>query len=430
MTPVPRNKETNAMTAPTDTPSQLAIHGGTPVRTDLLTPRKCFGPEELKEVTEALDSQSLFYGTKVYAFLDAMRSLYGVAGAVPSTSGTAALHVAVGAINPQPGDEILVSPVTDMGSIAPIILSGAIPVFVDVESGGFNMDPADVAAKITDRTKAIMVIHVWGRPANLDAIKAAIGDRDIAIIEDCAEAHHVRYKGELVGTLGDFGAFSFQQSKHITCGDGGVTLVNRPELLPRASLFVDKGCDWTQDRTYRKTYAFVAPCYRMTELQGAVLIAQVAKLPGIIERRRKAGGWLAQQLQDLPGVVPPPMPDEEYDHGYWGFPLRVIEDELGASRDDFREALVAEGIKSDIWIGKPLYLYDALAQQITMGDSNWPFRGTGREDVPPYAPGLCPNAEKVFTELCNVVRIHEQTSESELRDVATAIRKVARELKG
>ncbi len=409
---------------------KLAIHGGTPVRSEPIPQRTPFDEHELRELTEALESGSLFYagGTKVYGFLEKYRALYGVSGVVPSSSGTAALHVALGALNLNPGDEVIVPPVTDMGSIAPIVLCGAIPVFVDIELETFNLDPAEVERKITDRTRAIMVVHVWGRPARLQEILGIVKGRDIAVIEDCAESHYVRYRGELLGTMGDFGCFSFQQSKHITSGDGGATIVNNERYLQRAELFVDKGCDWTKDRVYRKTYAFMAPCYRMTELQGAVLSAQIDKLPGIIDARQRKGGWLAQQLQDLPGVVPPPVPDDEYGHGYWGFPLRVVEDELGASRDDFREALLAEGIKSDVWIGKPLYLYDALAKQISFGDSQWPFKGAGN-DVGPYEPGLCPNAERALNQLCNIVRIHEHLSDDDLADVARAIRKVAKGLK-
>ncbi len=409
----------------------LALHGGTPVRSEPIPQRRPFDDAELREVTEALESGNLFYagGTKVYDFLDKFRALYGVDGMVPSSSGTAALHVALGALAINPGDEVIVPPVTDMGSIAPIVLSGAIPVFADVEMETFNLDPADVARKITDRTRAIMVVHVWGRPARLAEIQDLVKGREIAIIEDCAESHYVRYRDRLLGTIGEFGCFSFQQSKHITSGDGGATIVNDERYLQRAELFVDKGCDWTRDRVYRKTYAFMAPCYRMTELQGAVLSAQVDKLPHIIEARQKAGGWLAQQLQDLPGVAPPPVPDEEYGHGYWGFPLRIIEEELGASRDEFRAALAAEGIKTDVWIGKPLYLYDALAHRESFGSSHWPFLRPDRETAP-YRPGLCPNAERALSQLCNVVRVHEQTTRDDLGDIAQAIRKVARGLKG
>jgi dTDP-4-amino-4,6-dideoxygalactose transaminase len=418
-----------ASNRPKNVARELAVHGGEPVRREPIAARRPFGPEEERQVLEALRSQRLFVaeGTKVYAFLEKFKRLFKARAAVASTSGTAAIHVALGTIGLEPGNEVIVPPVTDMGSVAPIILSGAIPVFVDVEPETFNLDPKDLAAKITDRTRAVIAVHVWGRPCNLDAVRKCIRGRNIALIEDCAEAHYVRYKGKLVGTIGDFGCFSFQQSKHITCGDGGVTLVNRPECVQRAELFVDKGCDWTKDRVYRKTYAFIAPCYRMTELQGAVLITQTAKLPWVVRRRQKAGGWLARELQGIAGIRPPLPPDKEYGHGYWGFPLRVIEEELGASRDDFRKALEAEGIKTSVWIGKPLYLYDALAKWITFGASQWPFRGAGRR-AQPYRPGLCPNAEKAMSQLCNIVRIHEQTTRKELADVARAVKKVAKGL--
>jgi len=404
-----------------------ALEGGKPVRAEPLPTRKCFGDEELNEIREAIESGGLFYagGKKVYAFLDEFRKAFGVTGVVPSTSGTAAVHVAVGALDLQPGDEVLVPPVTDMGSVAPILLSGGVPVFVDVDPVTFNIDPADLARKITPRTRAVIVVHVWGRPADLDAVRDAIDGRDIALIEDCAQAHHVRYKGRLCGTIGEMGTFSFQQSKHITSGDGGATIVNRADLLPRAELFVDKGCDWTKDRVYRKTYAFIAPCYRMNELTGAVLLAQVRKLPGIVAARRDRGGRLARMLAGTPGLTPPPPPDETFDHGYWGFPLLIDEKTLGIDRDTFAKALAAEGIRNDVWIGKPLYLYDALRKHITFGTSGWPFTAGGRK-APDYAEGLCPNAESVMKRLVNVVRIHEQLGADDLASAAAAIRKVAR----
>lgn len=404
-----------------------ALFGGKPVRNKEIAARNPFGKEEEKEVIEALRSGNLFYptGKKVYQFLEKVKRLFGVERVVASTSGTAAIHVAIGSINIEPGDEIIVPPVTDMGSVAPIILSGGIPVFVDVKPQTFNLDPEDLERKITSRTRAVIVVHTWGRPADLDEIMRVIKDKHILLIEDCAQAHYVMYKGKPVGTFGDFGCFSFQQSKHITCGDGGLTLVNNKEYLQRATLFVDKGCDWTEDRVYRKTYAFIAPCYRMSELQGAVLCAQIDKLPDIIKRRERNGKLLIEKLQDIPGIIPPLPPDDMYGHGFWGFPLRVIEEEIGVSCERFREALKAEGIKNSVWIGKPLYLYEALAQWITFGNSSWPFRGTDR-DIKRYTPGLCPNSELVMRQLCNIDRIHENTTEEEIDNVATAIKKLVK----
>lgn len=405
---------------------RLAIDGGEPVRKDPLPPRRPFGPEEAEEIRQALANQNLFYATgkKVYAFVNAFKELYRVKHAVPSTSGTAAIHVAVGTINPEPGDEIIVTPITDMGSVAPIVLSGAIPVFADLEPQTFNLDPDDVANKITDRTRAIIAVHCWGRPVNLDAILEIARERNLYVIEDCAQSHYIRYKGKLTGTLGDFGTFSFQQSKHMTCGDGGLTLVNREEMTARAEIYVDKGCDWTEDRRYRKQYAFFAPCYRMTELQGAVLCAQLRKLPYVAERRQTLGSKLVRALGGIRGIHPPPAADETFGHGYWSFPIRVVEEELGASRDRFAEAMKAEGIRGGQWLGRPLYLFDSMMKHITFGQSHWPFVGTGRTKPPEYGPGLCPKAEKAMSQLFTVP-LNEDWSDREIEDVALAAKKVA-----
>lgn len=409
---------------------KLAIEGGEPVRRQPFPPRKPFGLEEAKEVLEALSSQNLFYptGKKVYEFIHAFKQLFGVDYVVPATSGTSAIHIAVGAINPEPGDEIIVSPISDMGSVAPIVLCGAIPVFADVELQTFNLDPNDVADRITDRTRAIIAVHCWGRPMDLDPILEIARERGIYIIEDCAQSHLVRYKGKITGTIADFGAFSFQQSKHITCGDGGATIVKSTELASRAEIFADKGCDWTENRRYRRQYAFIAPCYRPSELLGAVLCAQIRKLPGVVARRQELGSRLSRMLEGIPGIIPPPPADENFGHGYWAFPILVVREELGASRDEFAEAMRAEGIPGGTWIGKPLYLFDSILKQITLGSSSWPFKGTGAR-VQEYGEGLCPRAERVMKELFSI-SLHEGWSDKEIEDVAKAVRKVATHFKG
>lgn len=405
----------------------LAIAGGAPVRTEPMPERKPFGPEEETQVLEALRSQNLFHptGQKVYQFLEQFAALYGVKHIVPSTSGTAAIHVALGAVDPEPGDEVIVTPISDMGSVAPIVMCNCIPVFADVDPNTFNLDPNDVADKITDRTRAIIVVHCWGRPAELDDILEIAAERNIRVIEDCAQSHHVHYKGRLTGTMGDFGAFSFQQSKHMTCGDGGATIVNDDSLAERAYLYVDKGCDWTKDRKYRLQYAFLAPCYRMTELQGAVLVAQLEKLPQVARRRMELGDMLTGLISDVPGVIPPPPSDGEHEHGYWAYAFRIDEAALGATHDEFKKAMEAEGVAASTWIGKPLYLFDSLAQKITYGKSHYPF--DTRPDVE-YGEGLCPNAEAALKQLA-VIWFNEQWSDSDIQDAGRAIGKVALGLK-
>jgi dTDP-4-amino-4,6-dideoxygalactose transaminase len=404
----------------------LAIEGGTPVRTRPFPGRDPYGLADAQQVLEALEQQTLFFpsGKKVYEFQRQFGELYGVGHVVTSTSGTAAIHVALGALDLEPGDEVITTPVSDMGTVAPIVLQGCIPIFADLDPLTFNLDPDDVESRITDRTRAILVVHCWGQPADMDRFVEIADRHDLYLIEDCSQAHLTHYKGKLVGTIGDLGAFSLQSSKHLQCGDGGVTITDDDAFGKRAVLFVDKGCDWSEDRQYRLRYAFIAPCYRMTELQGAVLLAQLARLPEIVGRRQALGEQLRTALLDVPGVTPPGR-IEGAEHSYWLFPILVDEDVLGVSPDDFAEAVRAEGVPmGGNWIGKPLYLFESLSEQITYGSSHYPFASLYASRQVEYGPGLCPKAEAAMAQL-RTLSIHERFSDRDVQDVARAIQKVA-----
>lgn len=411
---------------------KLAAEGGTPVRQQPFPSRPKFGLADVHHLIEALEQGTLFFpiAKKVFEFQRRWAEMYGVRYAVASTSGTAAIHVALGAINPEPGSEVITTPVSDLGTVAPILLQNCVPVFADVQLDTFNLDPADVEAKITERTAAIIVVHCWGQPADMDEIMDIARRHELPVIEDCAQAHLTRYRGRLAGTIGDLGAFSLQDSKHLQCGDGGVTITDNPEYGERAELFVDKGCDWTEDRKYRVRYAFLAPCYRMTELQGAVLCAQLDRLEEIVKRRQEMGDMLTRLLQGIPGVHPPGRrPDRE--HSYWSFPLRIEEEVLGVTPARFGELLAAEGIPTGgAWLGKPLYLFEALAEQITYGSSHCPFTCPCYKGAPvQYYEGLCPNAELGFRQLV-CIPLHEGWTEREVEDTAAAVHKVASALTG
>jgi dTDP-4-amino-4,6-dideoxygalactose transaminase len=409
---------------------KLAAEGGTPVRTAPFPSRPKFTLADAQQLLEALNQGTLFFplGTKVYEFQRRFAALYGVKHATASTSGTSAIHVAVGAINPDPGSEIITTPISDMGTVAPILLHNCVPVFADVELETFNLDPADVEARITHNTVAIIVVHCWGQPANMTEFLDIARRHDLTIIEDCSQAHLTRYRGQLVGTIGQLGAFSLQDSKHLQCGDGGVTITDRDDYGARMELFVDKGCDWTEDRKYRLRYAFLGPCYRMTELQGAILCAQLDRLQDSVAKRQRLGDQLVNLLQDVPGVYPPKrFPDRE--HSYWSFPLRVDAQVLGVTPARFAELLQAEGIPAGgNWIGKPLYMFEALAQQITYGSSHCPFTCPMRRTEPiQYYEGMCPNAELALQQLVTI-SFHEGWTEREVQDTAEAIHKVCEAL--
>ncbi len=400
---------------------QLAIDGGTPLRTEPFPPRTPFGDEEVELVTRAIRSQNLFgpSGEMVPEFERGFAELYGVKHAVASSSGTAAIHVAIGTIDPEPGDEIITAPITDAGSIVPILYQNAIPVFADVDDAG-NMDPDDVEAKITARTHAILVVHLFGNPCEMDRMVEIARRHNLALIEDSSQAHLTEYKGRLLGTIGDIGCFSLQQSKHMTTGDGGVTITNNDELARRMSMFKDKG--WSRGGGYGpRTYEFLAPNYRMTELQGAVGLAQLGKVGEVTRKRHELGDMLTESIQGLPGIEPA-LVSEGGKHTYWLYPLRVT----GTSPNEFAEALAAEGIPcQENYIGLPIFMcMDALANRVTFGTSGHPLDGCHGGRQLDYTEAMCPHAEQVLNETA-IVSFNENFRRDDILDVAGAIRKVA-----
>ncbi len=405
----------------TTSTTQLAIHDGEAYRRDPFPQRTPFGDEEVALVTEAIRSQNLFgpSGVKVAALEREFAAFYGAKHAVASTSGTAAIHIAIGALNPNPGDEIITAPITDAGTVIPILYQGCIPIFADVDAT-YNMDPADVERKITPRTAAILVVHLFGNACNLEAMTEIARRHHIPLIEDCSQSHATKYKGRYLGTWGDIAAFSLQQSKHMTTGDGGVTITNRDDWWQRMDLFKDKG--WTRKPGYgARSYAFLAPNYRMTELQGAVGLAQIKKVRGVVEKRQKLGDYLTQLLVGIEGVTPPiPMAGSE--HSYWLYALRID----GWSPAAFAQALTQEGVPAGAgYIGEPIFVcMDALAHKQTFGDSTYPFdRSHGGREIE-YTRGMCPRTEEALQHMVTL-GLNENYTRQDVEDMAGAIRKVA-----
>jgi dTDP-4-amino-4,6-dideoxygalactose transaminase len=400
---------------------KLAIEGGQPYRKKPFPKRTPFGEDEIALVTEAIRSQNLFGlgGPKVTALENAFADLYGVRHAVASTSGTAAIHIALGTVDPNPGDEIITAPITDGGSVVPIVYQNCIPVFADVDET-YNMDPADVEYKITDRTAAIVVVHLFGNACNMEAMVDIARRHNIPLIEDCSQAHVTKYKGRYLGTWGDIAAYSLQQSKHMTTGDGGMTITNREDWSERMFLFRDKG--WTRKPGWgARTYAFLAPNYRMTELQGAVGLPQVHRVRKVVEKRMALGNDLSERIGGLDGVAPPPI-TEGSEHSYWLYPLRV--DGWSAAR--FAQALTAEGVPAGAgYIGEPIFLcMEALAAKKTFGTSTHPFDGCHGGRQIEYTRGMCPRTEQALQHMVTL-GLNENYARSDIEDMAGAIRKVA-----
>ena len=404
---------------------KLAICGGTPIRTEPLTnsPRT-LGDNVSEYVMQLLESRHLnrMGGTWVVRLEKEFAEFYGAQYCTASTSGTAAIHLAVGALNPEPGDEIITSPITDMGTIIPILAQNAIPVFADVEPDTGNVDPADVANRVTSRTRAILPVHLGGNPCNMQALVSIAQRHNLMLIEDCSQAYCATVNGQRVGTLGDIGCFSMQQSKHLTAGDGGLTITDDAELGEKVKLFADKGWPrYSADgaRDY-KSFGFN---YRMTELQGAVAVSALSALESVVDRRRRNAERLTALLKEVRGIYPQRVAPGAQSV-YWSYFARAEPEEAGASAEDIAAAVRAEGIPCGYqYIGKPIFLYEAIRRKRIYGESDFPFNLQPPSHVQEFVEGECPNCERFLNQLLNVP-IHEDYTDKEVEDIALAFRKV------
>jgi perosamine synthetase len=358
-------------------------------------PRVRFGWEELKLLHRVLLSQNLcrIGGVMVPQFEEEFARMYGVPYAVASTSGTAAIHIALGALDLNPCDEVIAAPITDLGTVIPILSQNCIPVFADIDDT-YNLDPADVERKITSRTKAIIAVHLFGNPCNMDGLVEVARRHRIPLIEDCAQAHVTEYKGRFVGTIGDIGCFSFQQSKHMTTGDGGMTITSNKVYHERMDLFADKGFarkDWGP-----RAYLFHAPNYRMTELVGAVGLAQLRKVRAVVQKRHEVGQYMSELVAKVQGVRPAPeTPGGK--HSYWLYPLILEEGDVNQFAQRLRE--------QNVWAApgytvKPIYsCTESLTAKKTYGSSGCPFTCPRTSQTYEYREGLCPRAEGALKKL-------------------------------
>lgn len=381
---------------------------------------KRYGEEELSQLKEALGQGTLFYsqGKKVSALESAMAKKYGMNYAIAASSGTTAIHSAIIAAGISPGEEVLVPPVTDMGTLVPILWQGAVPVFVDLEPDTYEMSPEAAEAAITPKTKAVIAVHLWGNPCDMDALEALCKKHDLMLIEDCAQAWGAVYKGRPVGTMGAMGCFSLNEFKHISCGDGGLTVTQDEQLARRLRLATDK-CYSREANVAIRQPRFLANNYRMTELQGAVSLAQFEKLDSIVARR---GAWCEKLSEGLAGAkcITLPRHTKGAEPSWWFYMFRVNEEVAGVSTDEFAEALQAEGLPvAPHYIGEPMYRYPVFKDHSAYDRGEHPF---SRMD---YSKASCPVAEKIL-KTCIQFAANEGWSEENLREAVEGILKVDR----
>lgn len=405
--------------------SPLALHGGSPAVTAARPTHHRWGAEELARLTTMVDQPSLFYwkGPQCTALLDEFRRTYPLQWAMPCSSGTAALHIAVAALQLPPGSEIITSPVTDMGSVIGILYQQCVPVFADIDPHTYNLDPADVRRRITPKTRAILVVHLAGNPSDLDALVALAREHDLFVIEDCAQSWGACYRGQPVGLRGHLACYSFNEYKHISCGDGGIVATNDARFGPTLTKWGDKHYDRTQ--VNNRNPEALSPNYRMSEPQAAVAAAQMAKLSRIIGAHVHFGTRLLDRLRAfaLPGVVLPAI-DSRDTHSFWFCLLRLETAKFRCTRDEFVAALHAEGAQATAgYIPKPVYRYP-LFQNHNFFAGGWPLRDAGLTKMD-YRNVQCPTAEAMLSDGISLP-INPGLTDELIDQTATAFAKVAR----
>ena len=403
---------------------KLALHGGPKAKTVPYTRGSRFGKEELAYLEEALNQNTLFYwfGKMTKRLCSKFADMYGAKYCVATSSGTSAIHVALGACGVGPGDEVITAPITDMGSVIGILFQNAIPVFADVDPNTYNMTAESIEAKITDRTKAILVVHLAGNPAEMDKIMEVANKHGIYVIEDCAQAYCCSYKGKLAGTFGHIGCFSLNDFKHISAGDGGMIIMNDEKLYHDAHMFADK-CYDRIGSDVKKNVPYLAPNYRMSELVGAVGLAQVEKVEDICAKRHVYGDKLNAALQDIPGLMPHKVLDGAY-CSWWFYLMRIDEEVMGCTNKEFFAALEAEGVGGQWgYIPSCVYQYDLFKNRNAYPGTHYPFDGTHGNPIE-YKDGDCPVAEEVL-KTCIKLVVNEFYTEQDCDETIAAIRKVA-----
>lgn len=383
---------------------------------------RTLGDEEIAAVTAVIRSGTLWSirGNVVKTLEKRFASLLNAKHAYACTSGTAAVHIAIAALDPSPGDEIVTSPITDMGALTPILYQGAIPVFADVDPRTYNVTAKTIERCLSERTRAIIVTHLFGNPCDMDEIMALANARRIPVIEDSAQALLAKANGRLVGTIGAIGCFSLQQGKHITSGEGGLVTTNDDSLARRMFLFINKA--WGYGDTNPDHY-FLALNYRLGELAGAVALAQLPKLEGVVKARIALAEQMTAKLRDVDGIETPYV-NPKHVHTYWKYCLRVDGRKIADGAVGLARALKDKGIPSGPrYIQKPSFMCEIFQKQRTFGDSRFPFT-LARPQAVNYDRALFPGTYEALEGVL-VLPWNERYTPEHLDYIATSIRHAA-----
>jgi len=416
--------------------AKLALLGGKKVREKAFAVHPVIGKEERDQVLEVLDNGELsgflaspgdkfFGGEKVKKLERLFKEYFGVKYAMGINSATAGLHAAVAALNIGPGDEVLVTPYSMSASATAILMHNAIPIFVDIQEDIYCIDPQAIKKAITPRTKAIIVVHLFGHPADMDEIMAIAKEHKLKVIEDVAQAPGAIYKGKYAGTIGDIGVFSFNQNKTITTGEGGVVITNDEELAKRVQLVRNHG-EVVNAHIPTKTIAGILGWnYRMTELEAAVGVAQFAKLDKLTDHRIHLAGYLSKKISNFLPILAPPEIRSYAKHVYFVYPMKYNSAKAGIPRDRFAEAVRAEGVPMGAGYVRPIYLEPIYQQLLCYGDRGCPFTCPFYENKITYPKGACEICERMhYEELVITPICRYPLTEADIDDFVKAIEKV------
>jgi dTDP-4-amino-4,6-dideoxygalactose transaminase len=355
---------------------------------DLRAQYRAIKPEIDEAIGRVLESAQFVLGDEVTAFERAFAAYCHAGETVAVNSGTSALHLALLAANVGPGDEVVTVPFTFVATVAAIRYTGARPVLVDVEPDCYTMDPAKLEAAITPRTKAIVPVHLYGQPAEMDAILEIARRRDVAVIEDAAQAHGAEYRGRRCGSLGQLGCFSFYPGKNLGAyGEGGAVVTSDGTLAHAIRVLRN----WGEERRYE--HAVKGFNYRMEGLQGAILGVKMKYIEAWTEARRQRAAWYRRALADTPVGLPVERPDVR--HVYHCFAVRL------QRRDECRARLTEAGVQTGVHYPIPVHLQPAHAD---LG----------------YARGDFPVSEAVADEILSLPMFPELT-ESQVAAVAAVL---------
>lgn len=408
--------------------SKLALLGGKKIREKQFPNYPVITTAEKNAVLEVLDSGNLstfialpgekfLGGKKIREFETKFAEYIGTKFAVAFNSATSALHAAVIAVGVKAGEEVIVPPYTFTSTATCTLMNNSIPVFTDVKNTTYCIDPNKLNTALSSLTRAIIPVHLFGQPCEMDEIVDFAQKNNIKIIEDCAQAPGAEYKGEKVGTFGDCGIFSFQETKNMTTGEGGMLVTNNEEIAQVARMVRNHGevlHDEQSQRSYKSE--ILGWGYRMTEMEAAIGVVQLEKLDVMNEERIRLSDYLTAKINLTKGLKHVKL--DGVKHVYYAYAFSFDENEIGISRNKFCDALRAEGIPCGAGYVKPLYLNPLYSEKRAFAFKN--YTGTAK-----YEKGICPIAERLYEKELIVTQVCRPPAKIEdVDDIVASINKI------